>query len=1527
MKKDSRLELGSASIEPPEKFAGLMANPTMSRRGFFSLAAVVGALAFLGSVRMPGGTVVSAWADEDAKIHFTIYILGRDELPVLCFDVSDDDNKKPLAGMSVTITSLLDGNTNSVTSVSNVDGFAPVHIKALSRQADSDMESSYDFYGSVVASLDGYRAFHHPKTFLSTGASSSSDGSHSNTLEIPTHPVTGNSIYLRTAALDDADVQYCTEGCGVGPENTIQHTFEVEVIAPAGSSIDVKVVLVAPNGAEDVWGEDTLSAESSDPTSYCAVFTGAWLKNAVAGSMLKVKFGKQGGTTYVMTSQVKFVDQVSALSDAIGSATVQPGQSSNGTPDICPIPKWIMRTGDTFSCAFPAVPIKLFSDNKANFGIAVTLASVAFLKSVNGEDQLQDADSIKHIFGGQGVQKAWNSYKNDVYSSLDNYQNSMQNGRQNKGFGRTPFTSKLDASFQLQFMAYFGWKADEENNSHYWIGDAAIAVDLGIACSWTQQFTFGVVPLYVVFDLAADVTAKMLLGMKFNDGFKNVEWGHSNGKVPVAIVVVVHVEAGFAVAIGVAGIAGAGVRGSAYMHFEFTFDKVEGKKYPHITATLAAKLEAFVQLFFLKKTWTLVHTPEYNIADNWGSNANSLESSMSAAALASAYRPGSMDDATVVTADELAFAAEYQVVMKPVAAEGVSPMGLEDGSSGSVDYVMEYHRIEKGSSALRLMSADETPSFEDPYDSSGATSYNLLRGLKPTYVNKLFEDGYSNSRLKVTHGYSGYVNKEERNEPIVAARLVTVLVPDKEGTVHSVTRVALATWDYEEHVFNDEQVIDFSIAGIEAWERNDVDFDFDSAPKEYRYSYEDSDYAFIGITSVIRPDEETVEAYEQQQFVTIVEWNVDAAHRVAMNTLCASSGFELSSEFAGYATSCPRVLMQCRLSDFLNTDNTPAVPFLYYYKTDVSTGATSLNVSAFYFDEVSRWFIYDLVLLEEKDLPDGLSSADLRHGTFEVYTLDRGGTGECESDYWTEIVIGWTGRNSSLPTPEGMSDDGEGAPYSFLRSFEINNYGYTPGVQLKGSLDLPNVSSLKRRTVEDGVSAPFVYHDDLSQAEKMPYKMVKVDESSLALSVSDAEGSTRMNRYFTSHDGKWLYTVRAVKHDVPGLSDASKASVAAGGKVYSNVYRDDDNYGDVGDVSTGGGQVESYQLMEARWHDGLDSYYQFYPIAQLDFCPDNAQVVNHADGRRDFIFTTIAAVDKTDTATRYELDEEYDMDSVYHVADVYHVAVPHALGLHVKNLKVTSPYATVGEAAYLMVELANTGNWYITGFDVDFFGPDDELIATTTFNDLEKRVQDTHQNYAQVLDDDGVPSYDDDGTPQSEQQQSRFDKLGMLAPGCTRTYRIEFTVPEGLEGNTDFSLQIKNPRCEPGGARSEYIDRSDLQVMGELAYVDPNVHGVSGSDAGDVEHVWTFNSKGAPYAVEGEDPQPEKEHDRGDVNANGQVNIVDAQLAYDIACNQEGITGLPGYEAMKKRAEVNGDGMVDAADALAIQNAIHHGWE
>ena len=63
----------------------------------------------------------------------------------------------------------------------------------------------------------------------------------------------------------------------------------------------------------------------------------------------------------------------------------------------------------------------------------------------------------------------------------------------------------------------------------------------------------------------------------------------------------------------------------------------------------------------------------------------------------------------------------------------------------------------------------------------------------------------------------------------------------------------------------------------------------------------------------------------------------------------------------------------------------------------------------------------------------------------------------------------------------------------------------------------------------------------------------------------------------------------------------------------------------------------------------------------------------------------------------------------------------------------------------------------------------------------------------------------------------------------------------------------------------------------------------------------------------------------GDVNGNGILNVVDAQIVYDIATT-DFYKDRQDYADMRARADVTWDDEVDASDAFAIQYAALRGW-
>ena len=121
-------------------------------------------------------------------------------------------------------------------------------------------------------------------------------------------------------------------------------------------------------------------------------------------------------------------------------------------------------------------------------------------------------------------------------------------------------------------------------------------------------------------------------------------------------------------------------------------------------------------------------------------------------------------------------------------------------------------------------------------------------------------------------------------------------------------------------------------------------------------------------------------------------------------------------------------------------------------------------------------------------------------------------------------------------------------------------------------------------------------------------------------------------------------------------------------------------------------------------------------------------------------------------------------------------------------------------------------------------------------------------------------------------------------------------------------------------AKASYLKEGYVPVIGETAFVKDgdtykalvSKEEIDAIDAG-TSRVWV--------ALGTAKTMPEL---KGDVNASGTLNIVDAQVAYDMSCARYAETTLPLANFLA--ADVNGIDGVNATDAFAIQHALLFGW-
>ena len=1445
--------------------SALMANPTMSRRAFFSLTAAVGALSFLGSATLNGRMIVSAYADEDENTHFQIYLMAIDEVPVQAMSFEDGEWVEA-PGVEVTLTSLV-VEGQSVTVTTDQTGFAAAGIKPLSWERDVADAAAFSCWACVTAKRDGYREWCYPEYYVTSDYAVSDDGTWSNTIVVLTLPLSEESSadassndasfqpYLYQAALDGQDVLSCAFEQNVGASLKGEHTLVIQVCSPNKHAVTAEVLTIAPDGTKYAWVEKSNLPETTESaqmgTMYRAEFKGEWLVSTQPGSKLLIKFSDSDDRVYTLVSPVMFAE----AEDDIDPDSKQDGDAPMSDDSLdSPLPSWLIRNDDSLNFAMPDIPIKIFSDKKGNFGLVVTLLSITFLKRRDGVDALEDADKVKTLASGLSGENFKKAFKKQVQTGLA-LNSAAWKDKENSLFGRSKFTTKWDASFDVQFFAYgsFDKTMTELVKAKTWRGNFALGLSLGISASATSQLVIVFIPLALTFDFSASISAKIIFGFLVEEGLKNFRLASSSSESGsstalasndaasdfFSFVVVIHVEIGLSLAVGIAGVLDAGVRGSAYLRITLTYDdSYEGAKpLPRAMAELGAAIDVFVEVLFWKKTFNVAELSPKVIADNWSdTSSNLLADELAVSEL-------DMSDATLVTDDTLALSAEYEGEVVTASALSVSEGndGSEDAPSQATS--MEYHRI-RPTGATANAALDISPYTRGDFGTSlstlsdeASTTYNPLYGLKPTWDDVLYKDVYSAARPKVIHGYKGFEKEETVQAPTVSMRLATVVVSDAQGNRYTRTRVAYSVWDEDNHKFGEEKIIDFKVDGLDAFDRYDVDFDFDMGYMAWPYvAYENQHVRsiYVAITSLTRPNgvesnEDTLDDYKDRQFVTLVrivtgenipdEWHVEDG---AVTSLYSKDG--------SVATWHPRVLVNRRAKimegELFNYLWSHEAANVYYYRKDLSTGDSDMRLLGWHTEysyddrgyQLASNSYLDHTLFTGSDF--GISSSDLTNGTFEVYSSSRNyepiWTNESQSGNERCIFsqLCWQGRNT-----QASSSGTQGKPLSVAASLAIKHnkdedgYG-NPQLQVVDKILLDGISSISKRTVHDDKQL-FVFSTDTAASEER-FNVISLNSvleegtavdlgdvcqtGDMKFSVAQADGYTTKTNYFASSDGRWLYCIRVAEGDLQPLhDDALKVAQDPNSQVYSTCFTDDDTPEDLGDGTMAeGGKIQRYQILESRWVEEFQTYNEFYPIAQLEYPPSTLQIIAFSNERRDFEVSTVTDTEKS-------------------IGDIHQVGIENVLGTHVIGVTPKSKCARAGDPVYLDIDVKNTGNWFITSFDVSiYYGSGEKagtLVSKISQPQLSQYLQVSHENYKQVLDADGNPVRDEDGKPKSQYVQDFRDTYGILWAGMTRRYRFSFTMPDDCEhGYNEFYVGVDNPTCSSLNAvvSQNSLDMADL---------------------------------------------------------------------------------------------------------------------
>ncbi len=1360
----------------------LMANPRMSRRAFFGGAAVAGALAFLGSVRTSGGLIVNAYADENGSASFSVYVLSREEIPVMA--LSDTYSpKQPAQGVEVTIRSLYNGKTVTVTT--DKDGFAAANVRALSFECDDDNAATYTFYGCVEAAGKSMHYICYPSEFIQAGVSSGESGVRPNVLQIPVeydtyvqdHRVVDS--YLGAVTIDDIDVLHSSDPFYVGDTSDAEHKIYVEVrsnfdhLFPAtevalyldGVEIERKAAERSWTTERTVWGKYTMAA----------TFTGNYLKTIKPGQKLKVWFSVEEDRPKSVVLPVEFEQAQFVTDGGYDSFALTLGKDPDGNKekrDLTPAIPILIRKYDSFYTSIPGFPIQFFADPAGNFGIVVKIAGLSIYKRVDGETV--NPSQRFWFINGKTLRASKEAWKNDVHDyCMSRYRAAKNRGAQSDyGIGIAGLSRSLDVKFEFLLKAFGSIQKYEGEEKRYYLADAGAYATLGLQAEVGSQFSIIGIPFYIALDFSASVTASVALGIKFESGLQNFKWDTESGKFGPKIAVVFLVQAGLSLAVGIMGLFAAGLRGHADFKCELIFERKDNKPYPRCLLNASMGLEVFVQILFFRKSFQVVKPWEFLNSDNWNEN-NALQEVANPWQLVSSDEIGAED---MFTQEDLAVVSEYEA--KPNASDDASLLTLSaeayDGLRVGSPYT--YTSTRDGHDA---MARTAKPGIVNPYASlsgyqpandysadllqAASEPYNPRLGLVPSEQRKLLGDVFSNTRLRTFVGNTAFNEEPEQNT--IMARLVSAYVPasDVSGTGQQCTRVALRKWNALTLKFDAEVVIDFSVDGVAGYERMDVDFSLDYVVRNNNL------YIALGVTSVRLPVGETCDYNdaENRQFVTFAMYNATAGV-VEWST----SKYAFMRDFST-ATFHPSVHFQGAEGD---PDNMRACFYYYHkhFKDMTREDLTGIYLTSFKLDGTC--------LREDSRVFDGsngsrtfVSAEALVKGFFEVSTAQNTSP---DSLYETHTVIAWQGSDGvALSSGDSgqASDDEASASLKVLFGLIYEN---GTSVQLGYKQAMENIASFARRGnhMTDDMFV-FTKHTD-RPAEKRNH-VIRFENSGSTMSEKETDCFSIDPACISSSNGRRLYTVRVNDGSSPALSDEVLSVIEEGGKLFSTSHYNEETGANFGGYSTTDAQAEPiYQLLESRWIDSLKAYHEFYPIARLNFAPDTVSVLTCSGGERDFVMTNVTDLEAGKS-------------------DVYQVSVPDVIAVQVEGVSSEIPYSAEGDKVPFVVTLSNIGNCLITGFTVVVTDSAGNEVMNLECPDLRDYLMESKDNYHTVVDADGNPSYNEDGTMKKEFVEDARDTSGVLWPGFTRNYRFNFRMPAGYEGQTTFNVDIKDARSNP----------------------------------------------------------------------------------------------------------------------------------
>lgn len=1344
----------------------------ISRRTFLLGGAVVAGSLLLPKIPGTAGSFLvpfapdAAWADELGAAA-NIMVVGRKQIGIAVGDMGTLDASKQtiraLSGATVSIYSYY--NQKTVTGTTDASGRAVFDISELAEPDSVDSDESTDsngkkleycFNGCITVVCEGYREVVIPLMRVRSVSA----------IIVPTRVFKEGEPYLRKLAFDRWDLQYTDATFVSSSDNDEDHTFETDLWVPANEVVRLTLYYTLEGEDGQVARKEIASTtfKGGQQGSYqSARYEGRylcpdWPNEALpvgckVCAMLETDDGATTITSGMEVKEAPFVDDEDGEIDVIPEAHMDGGDTPSTTLAKLPssgLPKPF--AGSTFNIWKPSFEHVMYDFSPLGYMMfGVKLGSLKLTKDAGPFEtagwKRQTKESV-----GQQFTKLCKKQMKDIADVGDMYKPDEETGKKKLFAHECSKEVSIKGCFQVYAQMTYDW------GNGAWTGDLNAVIGGGVEASWTIQMVIVVVPVYITFELGAQVTAGLKFAMRSHGKslakvMENAIYDSSSSGAGVTITISV----GLTLGVGVADVLCAYIRGEGYITLSIFYQESSenGQARVRLGVGLEASLGVQILLFsWSGKLWSGDWPGLYDSHDDaqdavaaMAAGGMPLDSNgiprLSAANLAESMR--------IVTNKELRASAEFEANDQAVALfTNEEPAFIEPVDLGDDNLLWDVPPQGGVDEAGVALFADEEPEEHFIYlgmSNTGATlpskdnpalgsvdvsdvSSDVFGGVKPSVDKCIFTNVFSDPRTKTI--YSSMF------------RIATVMYGDEARTRVVYTDLSDSSWS-NPHVIEFDPV--FS-EGAEAVSRADM-YDYDFAITALNGVF--GDYLYLMVISGTRPqgDGTTFAEANAKTVVSIVRlynsyneynpWQCDRAAAWAPSIR--------GSKIASFSSPCIATY-----ADGLHFDretNSCVIGACLVRAASKSNPSALLEKGAGYvltfhidhrgkneFKVVTKHGGFDRLLIPgSTKLVMGPVTFDrpLQYGDYDrvdrhvhIGAVGSNGAAVYRIQVTFDNTVSGSAPTISTKLVAGMDDDSIAVQRLYPTGNDLEFYAVRTD------------KSLFEKSAEDGA--------DVGYRRDGRLYLMRIEGSAATYTPITPTGTCIPSELLVSRDGRYLFYM------------VNKEGKSSRGFV-------------------GGGEVGPEKTAEQEAADNSYRVMALARVGNLFTKPFTLAVLDHP---LDYI-TSMVSWGSTATLIGAEIK-----DPASSKADIHDIRIPLAVVATPLSAATEGPFAFAGEDTVFDVEVRNDGNTILKGatfclHDVVVGEDGSETISETPACTAVVDFQPDLVTFAEGEQVVSAPVYDDrvrSGEFASSSPLVSAAEMGLLVPGQSQTYKVTFRVPD-----------------------------------------------------------------------------------------------------------------------------------------------------